>query len=109
MMDILSVIVFSAFCIVYYRWGEKRIVQSIEFVKKEFSTLEAKYNLSGYKCYTYNHPEVWGEVDYDEYRNEIINSARWSYSSSGGGWPQKAMEYCLTVDANRKRIYLILG
>ncbi len=108
-MDGLLFVVFLFFCLAYYSWGNKRISQSRKATQKEFSNLEVRYELSDYKCYTYNHPEVWGEVDYLVYKTEIISSARWRFSVNHIPWPQKTVNFCLNIDTHNKEIYLVRG
>lgn len=106
----LAAILFLVLIVLFALWGNKRISESKQAVKEAFATFEKnlRSSVSGYQAYTNNHPYVWGEADYKELYQSILDSARWSLRPNSA-WPHRASEFSLRVDEERMAIYVAIG
>ena len=77
-----------------------------EFSKRKISDFESSLqsSLPSYRAFTNNHPYVWGEVDYESWKNEYIKSI-----TIGVGGSADCPELSIRVIEATRSIYLVSG
>lgn len=94
----------------YMLWGENRIDASRTEASDRFEQNEKNllHDIESYRCFTNNHPYVWGEVEYLSYKNEIIESGKWIFIGAYRRipFPRKVVDFSIKIDNNKKSIYL---